>query len=195
MSLRRGFSLIELLLAVTLSVLLIGAVLAVLSGLAREAAHTTSSDRSDARDSVKDLLAWDLANARTMIEAPDGSMLVLVGHGAIARSSRTPTGRLVRVTYRCEKREGQSWLVRQQQTLDDPARPQTWSELVAGGVTSIEVIATDPQNPADDPQATADESADLPLAVRAGAMQSVPARVRLRISGLAFSFDEQLTLK
>ena len=191
---RRGFTLIELLLAVTLSVLLMGAVLAVLSGLAREARHATAADPADSRQGVRELLTWDLTNARTMIGAPDGSMLVLVGHGGIARATRTPNGRLVRITYRCEHRNGQSWLVREQQTLDDPARPQPWSELVAGGVTSIAATPLDPP-PTDDPQALADESADLPPAVRAGVIVSVPSRVRLQIAGSVFSIDEQVTLK
>jgi prepilin-type N-terminal cleavage/methylation domain-containing protein len=192
---RRAFSLIELLLAVALSVVLMAAVLAAFGGLARDARRITLAPPIDNVQKITQMLSWDLTNSRTMIAAPDGSAVVLVGHSGIGRDTATPNGRLVRITYRCIHERGDSWLVREQQFLDDPARPMRWRELVAGGVATLNLTPVGQQAIEPDPRAQLDENLDLPLAVRAGTIMSIPPRVRLRMNGPSFALDRQLVVK
>jgi hypothetical protein len=66
--------------------------------------------------------------------------VLLQGHGGIDASSLEPNNRLTRVIYRIRRnRGGDSDLVREQRYLDDPVRPQPWSDLVMRDVRSIGV--------------------------------------------------------
>src|SRR5258706_30265 len=99
---RTGFPLIELLVAVAISVVLMAGVLVVTGGLSRDARRVAQSAAAapDLRSTI-DLMQWDLTNARSMSGSPDGRALVLVGHCAINPASLHPSGRLTPVTYSC----------------------------------------------------------------------------------------------
>ncbi len=137
---RGGFTLIELMLASTLSVLLIGGVLFALASLSRDARASVAKDPAAELKGTLELLQWDLSNARSVSQSADHRTIVLEGHGAIAPDTLRPNGRLARVVYSCQWRGGVWRLTRGQQYLDDPARPQNWTDLAGMGVSSIEVL-------------------------------------------------------
>ena len=91
----RGFTLIELLLASVLAAVLLGGVLLMASAAARDARRirAASSDTST-RDALVELIRWDLANASTVLAAPDGSSITITGHGGIDRNTLAATNRL-----------------------------------------------------------------------------------------------------
>jgi|SRR5579862_4531017 len=192
---RRAFSLIELMIATALSVALMGAVLAILSNIARDTRRLAGAEAFSASQNLVELLHRDLSSSRTMIQAPDGSVLVLVGHGWIDPATLNPTGRLARITYQCV-RDGQTrWFVRQQESMDDPAGPKRWRTLVAANVETILVSPTVADQSASDPRAQNDESPNDPPATRAGAAINVPARVRLHISLDHAAINQELWVK
>ena len=120
-----------MLLATVLSAILMAAVLAVLAGLSRDRAAMKQVSRPTAVP-VAGLIAFDLQHARTYAATGD-VVLELVGNNGIDRRTRRPDGRLVRVTYR--QAAGQLW--RQQEYLDDPARPDAWQDLAATGFAGL----------------------------------------------------------
>jgi prepilin-type N-terminal cleavage/methylation domain-containing protein len=143
---RRGFTLIEILLAVTIATVLMAAVLAVLSGIARDQKRLTAEDRTTRPTATIELLRWDLTNAESVISTDDG--ILLRGHGGLDPSSLEPSNRLTRVTYRIRRERGESNLVREQRYLDDPIHPQFWADLVMRDVRSIDVTPSgNPKSP------------------------------------------------
>src|SRR5580765_2473538 len=126
---RNGFTLIELMLASTLSVLLIAGVLFAVSSLARDARAAAARSGSPDLQGTLNLLQWDLTNARSISQGADRHTTILVGHGAISPDTLQPDNRLVRIVYASKLRRNVWQLTRTQQYIDDPARPQTFSEL------------------------------------------------------------------
>jgi prepilin-type N-terminal cleavage/methylation domain-containing protein len=165
---RRGFTLIELIVATVLSAVLIGGMLTAMAGVARDRRRLAAAQTAPDVSPVLARVGWDLAQADTFASAEDGRSLVLFGHGAIDRRNLVPTGRLARVTYRIvgDARHG-TCLVREQQLLDDPALPPPWRELVATGTTALHVVG---------PAAEAPDGRRAP-----GSARPVPARVTLTI--------------
>lgn len=190
---RNGFTLIELLLASMLSVVLMAGVLIVLSGVSRDATKIAAEPLTDGQK-IFDLLQWDLTNARTMVQSPDGTKLILIGHGSFAPGTMQPLNRLVRVTYSCRRQGAIACFVRDQEFLDEPVRPEKWSELVATGITSIAVIPLQVQQPLD-PQMIAADGSELPASIAANQLARVPSWVRLRISGPSLNAEKQLCVK
>ena len=137
MSARRAFTLVEILLAVTIAAVLIAGVLAVLAGVGRDQRRLTAEDKPNRPSAAIELLRWDLTNARTIIPIADG--VVLEGHGGIDPTALTPNNRLTRVTYRVRRDAGESNLFREQQYIDDAIRPQAWEDLVLRGVQAVGV--------------------------------------------------------
>lgn len=132
----RAFTLIEMLVAAVLTAVLLGGVMTVSSALARDARRTSNRmTDTGAIDAAFDLIRWDLTNASS---GADG--LALTGHGGLNRATLRPDGRLARVVYRIRAGAG---LVREQRYLDDPARPEPWSDLVLAGATEIESFTGD----------------------------------------------------
>ena len=163
---RHGFTLIELLVATVLASVLMLAVLTVMAGVARDRNVLQTIDRP-VSTAVIDLLEADVRSAHTIARGPaDDVVLSLVGNLGIDRASLRPDQRLVRVVYR---RVGRG-LWREQQYLDDPARPQVWSDLVSG-----------------DP---CDVNLDVPLDDSPAA---VPARVRLTVSTNGITQTREVT--
>ena len=130
---RRAFTLIEMLLATTLTAVLLGAVLSVASALARDTRRFASTVEPSGFDSAFAQIRWDIANASSMSASRDGRELVLTGHCGVDAVMLRPTGRLTRVVYRVTA----AGLVRRQEYLDDPVRPQAWGELLLAGAMGI----------------------------------------------------------
>ena len=138
---RNAFSLIELLVATTLSAVLMAAVLAILAGVSRDRKRLTAAQNLPSPRAMIDRFQWDLTNAQTLSQTADGRWLELVGHGGIDYKTLAPNGRLVTVDYRLYQDGDTSCLVREQKYLDDPAAPNPWRELISIGVSSFHVIA------------------------------------------------------
>jgi len=184
---RRGFTLIELLVAVVISAVLMGGVLVVTAQLSRDARRAAQDAGKADLGGVVDLLQWDLTNARAMSGSADGRTLILVGHGAIDPSSLKPNGRLVRVTYLCQVRRSVPCLLRRQQYIDDPARPQAFTDLVASGVAGVEALPVGTEQVLPETQPTTDDAST--------GMTRVPAWVRLRIYGPSVAIERQLCVR
>ena len=135
----RGFTLIELMLASVLCAILMGGVLAVLGGTARDRKRLGAVEAMTDSRAVADLIGRDLTAADMFSSSVDGRTLVMVGHGAIDHRTLTATHRFVRVTYRVVGREPNVHLIRRQESLDDAAHREDWQGLVAAGVSSIGV--------------------------------------------------------
>ena len=170
---RRGFTLIELMLASTLSVLLIGGILFALAALSRDTRGTIPKDPATELKATLDLLQWDLSNARSISQSADHRTIAIQGHGAIAPDTLRPNGRLANVVYSCQLRRGTWRLTRGQQYLDDPARPQTWTDLAGVGVNAVEVLPVLGQ----------------------GDLQKMPQWVRLRLYGPGGAVEKQVCIR
>ena len=171
---RRGFTLVELMLASTLSVLLIGGILFALASLSRDMRAAVAREPSAELKNTLELLQWDLTCARSVAQSADHRSIVLEGHGAIAPDTLKPNGRLARVVYSCQLR-GNVWrLTRSQQYLDDPPRPQNWTDLVSVGVNAVEVLPVGAQEPDS---------------------KKMPQWVRLRLYGPGLALEKQICIR
>ena len=191
MSGRRGFTLVEMMLATVLAAMLIGGVMTVASGLSRDRRRMQEKMTAQRPTVLLELARKDFANASAVIWSADGGAVVLVGHGGLDPQALTPTGRLAEVTYR---RSG-AMLVREQRFLDDPVRPRRWSEVVSVGVSEFGVSAgSNDAEPARLGEDVAQRLAGNPA--RAGArVTSVPSRVRLRIDLGGRAVDEEVAVR
>ena len=134
---RKAFTLVEILVAVTIAAVLIAAVLALLTDVGRDHKRLAADLATFRPDAVVELLRWDLTNADSITPTRDG--IALRGHGGIDAATLRPNNRLVLVSY-VVRREGRaSYLVRDQRYLDDPVRPQPWSDVVTAGVAAVTV--------------------------------------------------------
>jgi prepilin-type N-terminal cleavage/methylation domain-containing protein len=184
MTRRRGFTLLEMLLATVLAALLMAAVLAMLVGVSRDRRRLTAATNTPRPQALIEQFRRDLINARTITRSRDGRSIVLVGQGAIDRQSLSCNNRYVRVSYRQIQDNRTPCLIREQEYLDNPARSERWSELVAVGVTSFRIIP---------------ESADAwPVADQAemnAGTTTIASRVRLHIDMTSAAVDEELWIK
>jgi len=200
MNRRRAFSLFEMLIATILAAILMGGVLWMSAALARDQQRLAARSETSV-EGVVELLRFDLANARTMTQSPDGRVLVLIGHGGIDRRTLSPTNRLTRVTYRIDAERGGT-LSRTQEYIDDRVRPQRWSELVATNVARIDAI------PASGDSELVRESAigasmfatgqrvgDVKLAPQAPPSLTVPTRVRVRMASSSAPVDREIWIR
>ncbi len=133
---RRAFTLIEMLMATVLAAVLLGGVLMVVSAISRDAASAAAPGPQSLQPAVR-LLEWDLSNAATMQLSDDGQSFTLVGNDALDPETLSPTGRMARVVYQIDPQA--HTLAREQRYVDDDIRPEPWIELVANGVTRIDV--------------------------------------------------------
>ena len=173
---RRAFTLVEMLLATTISALVMGAVLMILANLSRDRWRLNRAQAVVSTQPLLEQLRWDLANATTMAQSPDGQRLTLVGNGGIDPDTLTPSGRLAHVVYRADN----GALVREQYYLDDPVRPQQWRETVAGAFRELTVI----------PRGIA-----MPIASDQVMTFRLPQRVQLRVQWAGVQIDQELWIK
>ena len=119
---RRGFSLIEMLVATVLAAVLMSAVLMMAAGVARDRRKLTTLNSAAPPEGVIELLRWDLSNAQSISLGPDDQSIVLVGVNGIDSAALTPNGRLVQVSYQLQPNGRSNDLWRVQSCLDDRSR-------------------------------------------------------------------------
>jgi type II secretory pathway component PulJ len=135
---RDAFTLIEMLLATTLTALLMGGVLMLLGGANRDA-QTLRRQAEPQLGGLFALLTQDLANATELSQSADATLVELSGNIGIDGRSLRQDGRLVRVSYQVGSG---GVLQRRQVYLDAPDRPQPWSELAAINVEGLGIVST-----------------------------------------------------
>lgn len=121
---KRGFTLVELLAALVLTAVLMGAVLVLLGGMQRDARQLEAVDAGDLAPGLAALLRHDWQHASEVV---DGA---LVGHAGIDPATLTPNLRPSRVRYTLAA----DVLRREQVYRDTPTAPAAWSEVVGTGV-------------------------------------------------------------
>jgi prepilin-type N-terminal cleavage/methylation domain-containing protein len=168
---RRGFSLIEILVATVLAAVLMTGVLYMLAGVARDRRTVGGLNAAAAPPGIVSLITWDLSNARSIAVSADRMSTVLVGVGGIDPATLQPNGRLVRVTYQLLPDGKSHNLWRTQEYLDDPVHKEQWRELVAAEAADFS-IGSGPTNPT-----------------------QVPRRVRLRLATKRQNIDQDLWIK
>src|SRR5437762_1519029 len=106
MTRRRGFTLIEMLLATVLAALLMGGVLAVAAGLSRDRRRMEAHTAAEHSPLAADLLRRDLANAVALLNSSVGASagdIEMLGYSGIDPVTLRPNGRLVRVVYHIDR--------------------------------------------------------------------------------------------
>jgi len=134
----------ELIIALTLSSLLMVAVLGVLNSLSRQRSVLLER-RAPAswRQQLKEQLHRDFANARRVSNRPDE--LRLIGYGGRDFATGKPTHRPTEVVYAVHDVGDQHWLMRWEIHLDELTNQNVGGELVCAGVTAIDLLSLDDQ--------------------------------------------------
>jgi hypothetical protein len=188
-----------MLLAVTLAAILMGGVLTMSAGLARDQKQL-STRAQDTSDGIVELLRFDLASARSITQSGDGQALVLVGHSGLDRQTMFPTNRLTRVIYRIDAKSGN--LTREQIYIDEPTRPSSWRELAAVAVARIDVIpASGDSDAIAEPALSASifapnrKAGDVKLPASLPVSRTVPTRVHVRIMSASSPVDREIWIR
>lgn len=197
-----GFTLIEMLLATVLAGLLMGGVLLMASAVGRDRARVAADEIRPRGTPLVDQLRWDLTNATTFAQLDNGKAMILVGHGGLDAQALTPTGRLTRVIYEVRGEGANAALFRRQDYLDDPVRPQSWTELVALDIISFRVLArsgdADPvekEKPSSFVPAEADATSPRQARRRPPQAYFIPSRAELFIQRPASTLNAELWLR
>ena len=112
---RRGFTLLELMLALVISTLLVGGILVVAASLSRDRQRLGHDTSITPADGLASLLKLDLGSA-TSTPVTSAGGISLRSHHALDAATLVPTGRFCQITYRLHD----GHLIREQQLLDDP---------------------------------------------------------------------------
>jgi len=141
---RKGFTLLELLLATVLSAMLMICVLAlvanIMEGRALREKKNIPSENGDvfAMNSFVRLLREDMKNARK-VDVSRKNELTLTGYGAMDSRSLRRTHRPVVVHYRFEEIGGVKWLIRRQTAQDVMTNRNVHRDLVCSGIVQFEL--------------------------------------------------------
>jgi prepilin-type N-terminal cleavage/methylation domain-containing protein len=201
---RRGFTLVEMLLATVLAGLLMAGVLFMTAAVGRDRRRVAADEAGPRRSGVMEQVRWDLVNAVTMSPQGSGRILVLVGHAGLDPQTLAPTNRLTRVVYEVRGRGRHAALFRQQEYLDEPTRPDRWTELVCADVQAINVAdesgdgqPVEREKPAEK-LAPGDElvpGITLQQTRRGPMVYFVPTRARVRVQHGMRLMDEEMWLR
>ena len=133
-----GFTLIEMVAAAALAAILLGAALAVFSGIARDRARLVASQTYEVENNAAlfELLRKDIASATSMTF--DHNVLVLQSFGSLDPATLESVDRPSRVTYRLLTDSSPPQLIREQLFMDEPA-PRLIKGLLAVGMTRFDV--------------------------------------------------------
>lgn len=139
---KRGFTLIELMLATMLTAMLMVGVLMVITSLRKPMpaldGEGEASAVGDLGAAALDVIAADLSQA-LRVQAVGGG-LELMSYGGLDPATRRRTQRPVRVSYRVHDVSGVPWLVRQEQSLDTQTNLPPRRELVVSGYDRVELL-------------------------------------------------------
>jgi len=150
MSRRRGFTLLEMLLATALTALLVVGVMGALTNITRvnhsansgEAPRPLPQGGDEAYiQAFADVLADDLAHA-SAIELGSGGRLALITHNALPAGAGRRTYEPVVVRYLVHRDLDRRWLIRQQMSLAVQDNPGADRTVVCGGIDRFELVYT-----------------------------------------------------
>lgn len=197
---RAGFTLLEMLLATVLAGLLMAGVIFMTSAIARDRARVSADEATPRRASaIVDQLRWDLTNAQTMTPQANGHVLILIGHGGLDAQTLSPTNRYTRVIYEVRGRGRDAALFRSQSYLDEPTRPEPWTELLCTNVQAFSVFPesadADPVEKEKPAAPIAPDDPPTPPQPRRPTSYFIPTRARLRIQHGATQIDEEVWLR
>ena len=139
---------IELLLATTLTAMLMVGVLAVLGNMMKAAvvvdrdAGSGFETEAEAVDALVRMVGDDLRHANTVFKPVTSDDVTMLGYGALDANAREPMHRPVSVIYRVETLGGRSWLVRRQAVLDVLTNQNVQRDAVFEGVRRFEIVQT-----------------------------------------------------
>jgi len=178
--LRRGFTLIELMVATVLAALLMAAVLGVLKGVTRSQKTLMRGDTAPPWQArLISQLEWDLTNSRSVVPTVDGFQLK--GFAGRDFASGAALHGPTTVQYAVRNVAGQLWLVRGEAHLDSLSLDNDSLELVCNRVERIALNSPNKQGAkgvdGSEPQAKSVEDApipDQPLVLLYGAGQEKP---------------------
>ncbi len=144
MSRRSAFTFLELLLAMTLTALLMVGVLAVISRVMGPSSELSVHEDANSSAVPGDsgwvrLLRRDLEHARAVTANADGD-LVMAGYLALDATNHGLTHRPAVVTYHVEPVAGRHWLVRRQALLDVLSTDNVRRDLVCHGVRRLQLV-------------------------------------------------------
>ncbi len=195
---RSGFTLVEMVVATVLAALLMGGVLLMTGAIARDRNRVGRAESNGPLHSTLiDVLRFDLTNAMTMSPAPDGKLVVLVGHGGLDPQSLKATGRLSRVSYEIRGAGRDAALFRRQEFLDDPARPQPFTELMADNVQAIGIASESGDTEMIRKRSDAEEDETAPPSKRQRQLDTytIPSRVTIRLQRTAGAVMQEVWVR
>lgn len=133
---RRGFTILELLVATALTAVLLAAVFQVVGSLGRSrAALARQADHSQWKSDLLETLRIDLSNSTAVSFRNNGIMLT--GHCALQQSTLAYDHLPVTVNYAIVNIHGRTWLVRTQEPRGAPSNESGWTELVCPDVSGF----------------------------------------------------------
>jgi prepilin-type N-terminal cleavage/methylation domain-containing protein len=155
MNRRRGFTLLELLLATTLAAALMVLVLTVTASI-RRSQSALRNDRADrqAMTRLEELMEQD-ASMSSKIQMRDDEVW-FDGYSRLDRATQGPSHGATRVIYRLVRSNGHGYLLRQQTDLDNQTNQESQVELIMADVSRFVVESNRPggANGADMPAST-----------------------------------------
>lgn len=141
---RGGFTLIELMLATTLTVMLMVGVMSVIASINKPLPALKGEGEAlaigDAGDAVVAVIQADLSQA-VRAQATKSGGLELLSYAGIDAQTHGRTQRPVLIRYAVREVDGLAWLIREQQALDRMSTSPFRRELVASGFSRIELLA------------------------------------------------------
>lgn len=147
----KAFTIVELLVASALATVLMVGVLHVVGSIKHDRVNSQEHAAAIPLENLVHLLAWDLTNARTIVQK--NGKIVLEGYCALDRDvfdvTRDPTASVLHepvvVEYSVWKDNGHSWLTRRQTHLNDLSNRNAWTEVVCRGVAGIQLAPVVPE--------------------------------------------------
>jgi prepilin-type N-terminal cleavage/methylation domain-containing protein len=135
---RRGFTILEMLVATALTAVLLAAVFQVIGSLGRSrAALARQADNSAWKSDLLETLRRDLINSIAVSFRANG--ITLSGHSALQQNTLACDHLPVTVNYGLVNIHGRSWLVRTQAPRGGLSNESGWTELVCPDVSTFTV--------------------------------------------------------
>jgi hypothetical protein len=129
---------IEVLVATLLASLMLGSIVGVLGGLARQerALRKRVSIPPQWHLQLAEQLQWDLSNSREYVASPDS--VTLVGFAGRDFATDQPTGRPTEIAYYLVDAIDDRWLVRREEHRDERTDDSSRIEILCGGVERLQ---------------------------------------------------------
>lgn len=160
---QRGFTLLELLITITLAAMLMVAVMNVIAGLsATGRAMNQIQDMNSSPRALESMIQWDIDNSDEIrIDSQRG--LIMLGHASIHPTTMEPTHQPVEVCYYVQPVGTGYVLLREQSSLSDPSSVSMLRQMALMHVHSMQTELHLPgEKPVDSP------TSDIPTTEVAG---------------------------